>query len=224
MAQTDLYYHRADRRSRAPQPVSGTWKLAYADFLTALCAFFLVMWIVHGVAAEDKTELARQFKDQAPQTDFGSETIQIAEMLRTDALMRTDAGRIRIQSEAGHVRIDLADHSEKPLFDRGKGRLNPAGETLVRRVGLVLAKFDYAIVIEGHTDAVQSLRPSYSNWELSTDRANAARRLLVEAGIHPTRIRAVTGYADTQPIRKIAPDEPNNRRISIRLLIDEQTA
>ncbi len=218
------------RRPAAPARKMGTWKLAYADFLTALCAFFLVMWIVHGVPAEDKVELAQQFSGETETTELA--VLPVISMTATDlaAELRSDPGllgygpSVTITAEPDLVRIDLTDMATRPLFEVGDGALNETGIALTRTTGIVLARLPYQLRIEGHTDSNPSLTTGYSNWELSADRANSARRILEAAGISPERVRAVSGLADTRPLLPSAPDLAANRRISIVLVIGEQSA
>ncbi|MEL6693011.1 MAG: OmpA family protein, partial [Pseudomonadota bacterium] len=131
---------------------------------------------------------------------------------------------VRITEEPNFVRIDLSDMAERPLFETGDGRLNSTGERLVRLAGSAISLIDLPILIEGHTDAHPSLTDGYSNWELSADRANSARRLLMEAGVNEARITGVAGLAHTQPLLQNAPEDAANRRISIVLVIRDETA
>ena len=218
------------RRPAAPARKMGTWKLAYADFLTALCAFFLVMWIVHGVPAEDKAELAQQFSGEADVTELAALPIvdttamDLATRLRSDPGLLAYGSSVTITAEPDLIRIDLTDMATRPLFETGDGGLNETGIALTRTTGIVLAHLPYQLRIEGHTDSNPSLTEGYSNWELSADRANSARRILEAAGVAPERVRAVSGLADTRPLLPASPDLPANRRISIVLVIGEQSA
>lgn len=217
------------RRPAAPARKMGTWKLAYADFLTALCAFFLVMWIVHGVSSEDKAELARQFSGEvtaaaAATSPVDTTAMQVAQQLRDDPGLLAFGSSVSITSEPNIVRIDLTDMATRPLFETGDGALNETGVSLTDAAGTLLANLPFTLMIEGHTDSNPSLTEGYSNWELSTDRANSARRILESSGVAPARIRAVSGLADTRPLLAGSPQAPANRRISIVLVIADQTA
>lgn len=224
----------SSRRTRGRRPAAsarkmGTWKLAYADFLTALCAFFLIMWIIHGISAGEREDLAQQFGSEktAESTittvgDAVSSTL--ANNLRSDPALAAFGASVRITDAPDYVRIDLSDMAERPLFETGDGRLNPTGERLTQLAGAAIAMLDLPIMIEGHTDAHPSLTDGYSNWELSADRANSARRLLMEAGVDEARITGVAGLAHTQPLLQYAPEDAANRRISIVLVIGDETA
>ncbi len=229
-----MAYAHASRRNKgrrpgAPARKMGTWKLAYADFLTALCAFFLVMWIVHGVSSDDKAELARQFSGETTVTAAlaaapDTTAMQLAERLRNDPGLLAFGSSVAISAEPKIVRIDLTDMATRPLFETGDGTLNATGEALTEATGSLLASLPFTVMIEGHTDANPSLTEGYSNWELSTDRANSARRILESVGVDPRRIRAVSGLADTRPLIAALPEAPANRRISIVLVISGETA
>ncbi|MEO1306262.1 MAG: OmpA family protein, partial [Pseudomonadota bacterium] len=114
--------------------------------------------------------------------------------------------------------------AERPLFETGEGQLNTYGQRLIRLAGTAITLFDHQIMIEGHTDAHPSLTRGYSNWELSADRANDARRLLIDAGVSEDRIKGVAGLAHTRPLLQNAPHDAANRRISIVLVISQETA
>ena len=224
----------SSRRNKGRTPAAsarklGTWKLAYADFLTALCAFFLIMWIIHGVSAGERETLAHQFGADASLANddvepIVSEVASIAKALRADAALLAYGSSVTITEEPNLVRIELSDMAERPLFETGDGLLNPMGERLTRLAGRAIALVDLPVMIEGHTDSHPSFTSGYSNWELSADRANSARRLLVEEGVHETRIQGVAGLAHTRPLLENAPEDAANRRISIVLVIPPKSA
>ena len=233
MAHSYVHSRTRGRKPAAPAGRIGTWKLAYADFLTALCAFFLVMWIVHGVSAEDKAELARQFSGEVsepaaaattPASLASSRTEYLADQLRKDPGLRAFGQSVTVTAEPTLIRIDLTDMATRPLFDTGDGRLNVTGQSLTRAAGHAIATLSLPVMIEGHTDSNPSITPGYSNWELSADRANSARRILEDAGVSPARIQAVSGLADTRPLLRSNPALPANRRISIVLVTGETGA
>ena len=224
----------SSRRVRGRTPAAsarklGTWKLAYADFLTALCAFFLIMWIVHGITAGERQALAQQFGSKsAPIATAAHDPVlqakTVAQMLRIDPAFEAYGSSVTITAEPNLVRIDLSDMTERPLFETGDGSLNPTGEQLTRLTGQAISILSFPVMIEGHTDSNPSLTEGYSNWELSADRANSARRLLIDAGVSEDRIKSVAGLADTRPLLQNAPQDGANRRISIVLVINEKTA
>ena len=207
----------------------GTWKLAYADFLTALCAFFLIMWIIHGVSSGQRETIAQQFGAEVSTIDLiapdsAPAASQIADTLRGSPLFEAYSSSVTITSEPNLVRIELSDMTERPLFETGDGSLNATGRNLTRLTGQAISLFAMPVLIEGHTDSNPSLTHGYSNWELSSDRANSARRILINAGVSEDRIQGVSGLADTRPLLQDAPKSGANRRISIVLVIGEKTA
>ena len=230
MAYAQTSRRKTGRRPAAPARKMGTWKLAYADFLTALCAFFLVMWIVHGVSTEDKATLAQQFGGDAEVTELAAtpepemQATAVAQLLLADPALKKFASSVTITAEADLVRLELSDMAARPLFETGNGALNKTGVQLTRIAGTAVSILPFNILIEGHTDANPSLTPNYSNWELSSDRANSARKILTQVGVAPDRIRAVSGLADTRPLLQQSPHLPANRRISIVLVINEKSA
>ena len=210
------------RMPTAPVRKLGTWKLAYADFLTALMAFFLVMWLVSGVSDEDKAELAREFG--APPIVLASPVPDANAVMAANIaaqLSATSSDNITVTQSGDEIRIDLRDLDERPLFDLSDSALNPTGMSLAQAAGLAISGFDFPISIEGHTDAHPTHDSTRTNWELSSDRANAARRALLQSGVNANRIQAVTGLADTQPLFPDAPYLPANRRISIVMTVGE---
>jgi len=224
----------SSRRNKGRMPAAsarkmGTWKLAYADFLTALCAFFLIMWIINGVSSDQRQTLAEQFgaeeTDQALNTPGTAPLAStIAEALRADHELSEFGSSVTISATSDRVRIDLSDMAEQPLFETGDGRLNASGRHLTKLVGRAISMLEAPVFIEGHTDSHPSLTPGYSNWELSADRANSARRLLIEAGVSTSRIRGVAGLAHTLPLLQADPESAANRRISIVLVIGSKSA
>ena len=229
MAYAHTSRRKTGRRPAAPARKMGTWKLAYADFLTALCAFFLVMWIVHGVTADERQALAQQFGSKSDEISAAAndpvmDAKTVAQILRIDPALQAYGSSVTITAEPNLVRIDLSDMTEAPLFENGDGSLNATGEKLTRLTGKAISFLSFPVMIEGHTDSNPSLTAGYSNWELSSDRANSARRLLIQAGVAEDRIKSVAGLADTRPLLQNAPQESANRRISIVLVISEKSA
>ncbi|MEO1554611.1 MAG: flagellar motor protein MotB, partial [Pseudomonadota bacterium] len=195
---------------------------------TALCAFFLIMWIIHGVSKDERQALAQQFGANANvallSPDLPTASHQIAEALRTNPELVAFGSSVTITEDPHFIRIELSDMAERPLFETGDGALNETGAQLTRIAGRAIAALPLSVTIEGHTDSHPSRTVGYSNWELSSDRANSARRLLIEAGVAKARIQGVTGLAHTRPLLQNAPENAANRRISIVLVIPPKTA
>jgi len=117
--------------------------------------------------------------------------------------------------------MDLLDPEGRPLFESARGALTLEGRALVEAAAVTLADLPNALSIEGHTDAFGLAGAGYSNWELSSDRAHEARRLLTASGVADGRVRAVTGLADTQPLNPGEPHNARNRRISLKVHLSE---
>ena len=123
--------------------------------------------------------------------------------------------QIRMTITAEGLRIDLLETKRGLFFENGDPKPTAAGGELLKVLATELGKLPNKIVIEGHTDSTPYGRPDYSNWELSADRANAARRILAESGLDANRISQVRGFADQRLLLKDDPTSPSNRRISI---------
>ena len=216
------------RRPVAPRRKMGTWKMAYADFLTALVAFFLVMWLVSGVSPDSRTMIADFFTgedtvgtESSTLVDLRpSETARAFHKLTSNPVLAAASTSLQLTQEAQGVRIDLVDSEARPLFASENGELTDAGAALTRDLGAALSVMAGPVTIEGHTDAFPSAIPNRSNWDISSERANAARRVLVDSGVSPERVRAVTGLAATQPLNPGEPHLSANRRISILIHLD----
>ena len=202
----------------APSRKMGAWKLAYADFLTALCAFFLIMWMVNTPQTE-REGVAEYFSGNSKRVTYNSKPThqahQITSVLNASSVIQTHSNNISINVSDEFVRLELFDTSDQPLFSNGDAGLNLTGESLVEAAGKVIADNNWQITIEGHTDSKRINLGDYSNWDLSSERANSARRSLEAAGVISENFRAVTGLSDTRPLLPDASHLPANRRISI---------
>lgn len=129
-----------------------------------------------------------------------------------------DQIRISIPNEG--LRIEIVDSQNRPMFPSGSSKLQPYAVTILTQIGAALNDVENRVSIAGHTDAVPYTAgpEGYSNWELSSDRANAARRALVTGGMHGEKLLQVRGLADVLPLNSNIADEPTNRRISILVL------
>jgi chemotaxis protein MotB len=231
---------------------SGSWKVAFADFMTAMMAFFMVMWLI-AMKQDVKAQIAAYFRDPgAFETTKGSlvgggpgtlsgtptpSTTALMEKSSRDALeatarkIRDELARdpafkklskqIEVQLTKEGLRIELIDSAESMFFDSGSAYVKEGTSHILGLIARELSTLDRAIILEGHTDA----RPyagtnGYSNWELSADRANAARRLMEAAGLKPEQVRAVRGFADRH--LRVATDrmDARNRRVSIVVPLD----
>jgi chemotaxis protein MotB len=212
----------------------GAWKVAYADFVTAMMALFIVLWLLN---SNDKVKkaVAGYFNDpRSAYKESGAEQVGDAENLPIDkqnveklkeriqkAIQnQTDleklAKQIEITITPEGLRIELIEDKNGTFFESGSAQLSATGQKLLGMIAGQLKALPNHLLLEGHTDA-QPYSPSatYTNWELSADRANAARRLLQEDGLASGRISQVRGYADQMLRVKDNPLDPTNRRISL---------
>jgi chemotaxis protein MotB len=211
----------------------GAWKVAYADFVTAMMALFIVLWLL---SASEKVQKAvgGYFLDpsgkgrQTGTTNSGSgETLtlnrdnlqrlkeKLEQVLKQIPAFEHMQNQIRITLTTEGLRVDLIETERGLFFDTGDPKPTDAGIALLKVLAAELVKLPNKIAIEGHTDARPYGRADYSNWELSADRANAARRVLAEFGMDESRISQVRGFADQRLLKKDDPAHPSNRRISI---------
>ena len=223
----------------------GAWKVAYADFVTAMMALFIVLWLL---SASEKVQKAvgGYFQDptgkgrQTGTTNSGvGETLtlnrddlrqlkeKIEEVLKQIPALQHMEQQIKITLTTEGLRIDLLETEHGFFFETGNPKPTEAGIELLKVLATELTKIPNKVAIEGHTDSRPYGRSDYSNWELSADRANAARRVLEENGLDSTRISQVRGFADQRLLKKDDPTSPSNRRISIivrNMGLDEQEA
>jgi chemotaxis protein MotB len=211
----------------------GAWKVAYADFVTAMMALFIVLWLL---SASEKVQKAvgGYFQDptgkgkQTGSTTAGvGETLTLSQKQLKEIKDKIEQAmkqipefkdmqkQIKMTMTAEGLRIDLLETKRGLFFDTGNPKPTEAGGELLKVLASELAKLPNKIAIEGHTDSTPYGRPDYSNWELSADRANAARRILTESGLEDSRISQVRGFADQRLLLKDDPTNPSNRRISI---------
>lgn len=197
------------------EPHTGRWKLVYADFVTVLLAFFIVSWIlvVNLISKEKKldrictnsiAELVRSQVNSDPATVRGKEPIQVLNDYTVDG-----------------VRFTLVD-STSAMFQSGQAVISEFGKRHFDTIASAIQQCegDHRLRIEGYTDATKYAGGDlvYGNWELSAERANAARRELLLRGIEPERISEVVGYGDSRPALPNDPNNALNRRVSITVI------
>jgi chemotaxis protein MotB len=215
----------------------GAWKVAYADFVTALMALFIVLWMMNASAAV-KHSVEGYFRDPRGYTHkLGAGVANQGEGLAVDrngvaglrgriedALHRMpDFGAIRkniaVSVTGEGLRIDLLESEQGLFFVTGSPRPTPAGDRLLSVLAAELGKMPNLLVIEGHTDS-RPFRLSESvngsdNWELSAGRANASRHILEAAGVRPGQVVELRGFADRRLLNSSDPNDPRNRRVSV---------
>ncbi|MFM0220425.1 flagellar motor protein MotB [Paraburkholderia dipogonis] len=279
---------RASQEEQAPAPVivrrsrkggdhdahhGGAWKIAYADFVTAMMAFFLLMWLLGSTSKFDKQGIedyfntplssllggnegtaaarpsvvqggGRDISDTRPGDGKKSQTqpthpanvaptvapsdaarleqlkAKLTALIEQSPALKAFKDQIRISITNEGLRIEIVDSQNRPMFPSGSSKLQPYAVTILTQIGAALNDVDNRVSIAGHTDAVPYTAgpDGYSNWELSSERANAARRSLVAGGMHGEKLLQVRGLADVLPLNSHVADEPTNRRISILVL------
>ncbi|MBI5327219.1 MAG: OmpA family protein [Deltaproteobacteria bacterium] len=223
----------------------GAWKVAYADFVTAMMALFLVLWLIAVMSTASKKALAEYFRSFTifQGREAGGAT-GISIMQGTPIKLEKDPGSLKLVKDIQDklmeainkiieqklsefkeqilvfttndgVRIELTEKIGTPIFELGKDVLSPKGEEALIALTEAFKNMPNNIAIEGHTDSRQYPGENYTNWELAADRANAARRAIIKYGLDSKRITKVTSFADVMPINPNDVYDAINRRISI---------
>ena len=247
----------------------GAWKVAYADFVTAMMAFFLLMWLLNATTEEQRKGIADYFNPTIPVSRIsggGSDGLNGSSMFTEETYAKMGTGGTRnvtvdtpgnaesraadastqevaenlnnlrdeLSQDAKHLSehlmikmspegmvLEVVDSDSSPLFAVGSSNPTPLLMELLTSISSSLGTFQNDLKIVGHTDSLQYRQDNgYDNWNLSTDRANTIRRLLLSQGLMPSRLREVSGRADTDPLAPDNPSASQNRRISIVILTD----
>ena len=251
----------------------GAWKIAFADFATAMMAFFMLLWILGSTTEEQKAAISDYFNNPSAfmgiaaspsqamgdgtgskpslidfegAIDMGPPQDPMLDPEQIEALAdEQDAARLASLKEILErkldqsstlapykdqllidivpegLRIQIVDKEHRSMFDLGSAKLKNYTSDILRELGALINQVPNRISLTGHTDARPLGGPSYSNWELSTERANAARRALVAGGMRAEKVGRVVGFASTVPFDKSDPNNPINRRISLIVLTRE---
>jgi chemotaxis protein MotB len=213
----------------------GAWKVAYADFVTAMMSLFIVLWLM-GSSEKVKHAVAGYFNDPkglstqlgTTMTGTGATVSQVdtkdleklKEKLEEEIKARKDleklSKQIEIKITPEGLRIELIEDKNGTFYELGSAKLSQNGQTLLSLLATELQTLPNLLLIEGHTDSTPySDQNGYSNWELSADRANSARKILQQDGVRANQVTQVRGYADQMLRVKDNPADPSNRRISI---------
>ncbi len=260
----------------------GAWKVAYADFVTAMMAFFLVLWLMAATSKPERAAISEYFRN--PSTLSGSSATPAPGMAgpggastsmiklggatdvsrgnssdpfqnrqevvpnpvqeREREKQRLEALKQELQEAISQsqalepfkdqlllditpegLRIQIVDQQNRPMFDLGSARLMPYTQAILQELSRFISQVPNRISLTGHTDTTAySTRLGYSNWELSADRANAARRTLLEAGMDEAKVARVVGLSSSVLFDKANPQNPINRRISIVVMTSEAEA
>lgn len=246
----------------------GAWKIAFADFMTALMALFLVMWILSASSQEQKAAVAEYFStpllvamaggnkaaasDSAipgggpdPMKKEGERAMvsvlprpssnaqqrrsfmdlqkRIEEAIEADSILRELRSQLRFDMTEEGLRIQVLDTDQRPMFDVSSTKVVPYMRTLLRTIAPLLNELPNELSISGHTDGLQYADGygRYSNWELSSGRANASRQELVAGGLDAQKLLRVSGFADRVTMPETAHNDAINRRIELLVLFPE---
>lgn len=277
----DTIIVRRRRGGHEEEHHGGVWKIAFADFMTAMMALFLILWLINVTTDDQKKGIANYFNPMAMETnsasdgalagkevsDDGADTgdVKSGEASETDT-GETEETRERSPEEIAEeerrlaeekaeqdlldaardeitrrisssvdlkllsenliiedveegLRIQITDKGKVSMFALGSAKMNEQGANLVAIIGEAIRNLPNRVSITGHTDGVAFSRADgYGNWELSSERANAARRGLVQAGVDINRVARVEGLADRDHLFPEDPEDPRNRRVSITIL------
>lgn len=248
----------------------GAWKIALADFMTALMALFLVLWILSTASEEQRQGVAEYFNMPLTQAVTGGdrsgstspipgggpdpmhtegerarldirqharpsdqerrffrdvqERIERAIALQPELSLMREQMRFDLTREG--LRIQLLDTEQRPMFELGSDQVAPYMRDLLRTIAPLLNELPNDLSIGGHTDSLpySGGYRGYSNWELSSDRANASRRELVAGGLDPSQLLRVSGFAERVTLPEADAQDPINRRIELVVLLPEVAA
>lgn len=211
----------------------GAWKVAYADFVTAMMAFFMVMWLLNA-GTKVREAVAGYFNDPVgyknqigsgmagtgdglalTKDDMPKLQDKLEKALREMPKFQELKDQVKFTVTGEGLRIELLETEKGLFFDSGSSTPSEQGRQLLTKIASELGKLPNSIMVEGHTDSRIFTRENYSNWELSVDRANMSRRLMQTSGLRPGQIGQVRGYADQRLFKKDDPTHASNRRISI---------
>ncbi len=221
------------KQSAHATPHGGAWKVAYADFVTALMSLFIVLWLMTcnlkvqeavGGYFRDPYGSARKIGNQIGAGEPAPPRREDMNKIKRDLLRAIESlpdfqkikDQIEITITDEGLRIELIESPKGTFFENGQAAPTPVLHEVLTALSPQIGKLPNPVSIEGHTDAKPFSNPEfYSNWELSTDRANAARRLMEGSGLHAGQVAQVTGFADRK-LRKVnEPYDASNRRISV---------
>lgn len=247
----------------------GAWKIAYADFMTALMALFLVLWLLSTASPAELKSISEYFRTPLPVAMAGGDKNTAStsaipgggpdpahvdgEQMRIDRRQETRPSdeqrrlinlekriesvieskpnlrelrsQLRMAMTPEGLRIQIVDSEKRPMFELGSDRVAPYMRDILRAIAPVLNELPNRISLSGHTDSLPYVNgeKGYSNWELSSDRANASRRELVAGGLDAEKLLRVAGMGARVPLHEVDGSDAANRRISI-LVLDKRAA
>lgn len=212
----------------------GAWKVAYADFVTAMMALFIVLWLMSS-SSNVKKAIAGYFNDPKGfakhlgsgaggsgegvalgRNDMGKLKEALEGAMRNMPEFQAIKDQVKMSVTGEGLRVELLEGEKETFFDSGSSHPSNNGQETLEMLAKELGKLTNDIVIEGHTDAKPfASDKGYTNWELSADRANAARRLMETSGLRPGQVVQIRGFADRTLRNAGKPEDPSNRRVSV---------
>ena len=213
----------------------GAWKVAYADFVTAMMALFIVLWLMNSSKpiqqavggyfrdpngrAEKKGSAVDGAGQPAPaiqQVDMGKLKADLMKAMQKLADFEKLKKQIEMTVTPEGLKIEMMENPNGTFFENGKAQPTPDLQELLKVLSVEVGKLPNPVSVEGHTDSKPfSDSQTYGNWELSTDRANAARRLMQNSGLRPDQVVQVRGYADQDLRKPLQPQDASNRRVTL---------
>jgi len=216
--------------------MGGAWKVAYADFVTALMALFIVLWLVSS-DREVRESVAGYFRDplgfhrlsgtahagsgealSLDESNIRKLREKVEEAMRRMPELHRLSRYVQFTVTGEGLRIELMENEGGMFFETGSPRPTPNGERMFDLLAEQLGTMPNLVAIEGHTDSRpfhSSGLDAYGNWELSFDRANMARRIMIAGGLRPDQVAEIRGYADHRTLIAGNPADSRNRRVSV---------
>lgn len=211
----------------------GAWKVAYADFVTAMMALFIVLWLMHA-SPEVQKAVGGYFRDPSGTASMTGTNVagagagmtldkknieKLKEKLQKAIQQNPEFDKLKNNVEmtvtGEGLRIELVESEKGLFFESGQPFPTGLGKDLLVKLAQELSKISGPVALEGHTDSQRYGTENYTNWELSADRANAARRIMQTSGLKASQVSQVRGFADQQLRIPGKPEDPSNRRVSI---------
>ena len=212
----------------------GAWKVAYADFVTAMMALFIVLWLLSS-SEKVKKAVGSYFQDPTgsgkmmgsnvgglgesvavTKDDMSQLKKRLEEAMKSVPKFEQMKNNVELTITNEGLRVELIESEKGMFFESGNFKPTDQGQILLAQLATELGRLPNTIAIEGHTDArPYQGRTAYSNWELSSDRANTARRLMQESGLRGDQVKQVRGFADQRLRTPQDPTAPSNRRVSV---------
>ena len=212
----------------------GAWKVAYADFVTAMMALFIVLWLLSS-SEEVQKAVGGYFQDPTgngskmgttlagsgegvdiSKDDMSKLKEKIESAMKQMPKFQEMKNQVKLVVTGEGLRVEMLETEDGMFFENGKPKPSESGDELLRTLAGELGKMPNKVFIEGHTDSRAFAEGGgYSNWELATDRANSARRIMMVSGLRPDQVAEVRGFADQHLRKPDEPEHPSNRRISV---------